>query len=96
MSAEDLLDYFTALKGISKSSRKRKAIVKFKITNLYEVRHKLVLLFWQDKQRFRLHNYYQINIVDEPTAGLDPAEDIVFKCFYVKLVQIVRLFFPIL
>ena len=80
MSAEDLLDYFATLKGISKKSE-RKAIVKevLDITNLYEVRHKYVAGYSGGmKQRFGiaqlLLNNPKLIIVDEPTAGLDPAE----------------------
>jgi ABC-type multidrug transport system ATPase subunit len=80
MSAEDLLDYFATLKGISNSSE-RKAIVKevLEITNLYEVRRKHVAGYSGGmKQRFGiaqlLLNNPKLIIVDEPTAGLDPAE----------------------
>jgi ABC-type multidrug transport system ATPase subunit len=80
MSAEDLLDYFATLKGISKSSE-RKAIVKevLEITNLYAVRKKYVAGYSGGmKQRFGiaqlLLNNPKLIIVDEPTAGLDPAE----------------------
>ncbi|PQB07454.1 multidrug ABC transporter ATP-binding protein [Polaribacter filamentus] len=80
MSAEDLLDYFATLKGISNSSE-RKAIVKevLEITNLYEVRRKDVAGYSGGmKQRFGiaqlLLNNPKLIIVDEPTAGLDPAE----------------------
>jgi len=80
MSAEDLLDYFATLKGISNKSD-RKAIVKevLEITNLYEVRRKHVAGYSGGmKQRFGiaqlLLNNPKLIIVDEPTAGLDPAE----------------------
>jgi ABC-type multidrug transport system ATPase subunit len=80
MSAEDLLDYFATLKGIASKSD-RKAIVKevLEITNLYEVRHKHVAGYSGGmKQRFGiaqlLLNNPKLIIVDEPTAGLDPAE----------------------
>ena len=80
MSAEDLLDYFGALKGISNKSE-RKAIVKevLEITNLYDVRKKDVAGYSGGmKQRFGiaqlLLNNPKLIIVDEPTAGLDPAE----------------------
>jgi ABC-type multidrug transport system ATPase subunit len=80
MSAEDLLDYFATLKGIANKSE-RGAIVKevLEITNLYEVRHKHVAGYSGGmKQRFGiaqlLLNNPKLIIVDEPTAGLDPAE----------------------
>tara|TARA_B100000809_G_scaffold257101_1_gene298096 strand:- start:1348 stop:2235 length:888 start_codon:yes stop_codon:yes gene_type:complete len=80
MSAEDLLEYFATLKGISNKSE-RKAIVKevLEITNLYEVRRKYVAGYSGGmKQRFGiaqlLLNNPKLIIVDEPTAGLDPAE----------------------
>jgi ABC-type multidrug transport system ATPase subunit len=80
MSAEELLDYFATLKGIASTSE-RKAIVKevLEITNLYEVRRKNVAGYSGGmKQRFGiaqlLLNNPKLIIVDEPTAGLDPAE----------------------
>jgi len=80
MSAEDLLDYFATLKGIANKTE-RKAIVKevLEITNLYDVRHKYVAGYSGGmKQRFGiaqlLLNNSKLIIVDEPTAGLDPAE----------------------
>jgi|TARA_B110000093_G_scaffold153149_1_gene168709 ABC-type multidrug transport system ATPase subunit len=80
MSAEELLDYFATLKGISNSTE-RKAIVKevLEITNLYDVRRKNVAGYSGGmKQRFGiaqlLLNHPKLIIVDEPTAGLDPAE----------------------
>jgi ABC-type multidrug transport system ATPase subunit len=80
MSAEDLLDYFATLKGVSNKAE-RNAIVKevLEITNLYEVRRKHVAGYSGGmKQRFGiaqlLLNNPKLIIVDEPTAGLDPAE----------------------
>lgn len=80
MSAENLLDYFARLKGISSSSE-RKAIVKkvLEVTNLYDQRSKYVSGYSGGmKQRFGiaqlLLNNPKLIIVDEPTAGLDPAE----------------------
>ena len=80
MSAERLLDYFAQLKGISSSSE-RKAIVKevLEVTNLWDVRKKSVSGYSGGmKQRFGiaqlLLNNPKLIIVDEPTAGLDPAE----------------------
>jgi ABC-type multidrug transport system ATPase subunit len=80
MSAEDLLDYFATLKGVS-SKNDRTILVKevLEITNLYEVRKKDVAGYSGGmKQRFGiaqlLLNNPKLIIVDEPTAGLDPAE----------------------
>lgn len=80
MSAEDLLDYFATLKGVSSKSE-RQALVKevLEITNLYDVRRKNVAGYSGGmKQRFGiaqlLLNSPKLIIVDEPTAGLDPAE----------------------
>ncbi|TDP60176.1 ABC transporter ATP-binding protein [Flavobacterium dankookense] len=80
MSAENLLDYFARLKGIASASD-RKAIVKevLEVTNLWDVRMKNVSGYSGGmKQRFGiaqlLLNNPKLIIVDEPTAGLDPAE----------------------
>ena len=80
MSAENLLDYFARLKGIS-SKKDRADLVKqvLEVTNLYDVRMKNVSGYSGGmKQRFGiaqlLLNNPKLIIVDEPTAGLDPAE----------------------
>ncbi|WP_040282074.1 ABC transporter ATP-binding protein [Psychroserpens damuponensis] len=80
MSAEALLDYFATLKGVS-SKTDRQALVKevLEITNLYDMRKKHVAGYSGGmKQRFGiaqlLLNNPKLIIVDEPTAGLDPAE----------------------
>lgn len=80
MSALDLLDYFARLKGISKASERNEIVTKvLEVTNLYEVRRKSVSGYSGGmKQRFGiaqlLLNDPKLIIVDEPTAGLDPAE----------------------
>ncbi|HUM46448.1 MAG TPA: ABC transporter ATP-binding protein [Chitinophagales bacterium] len=80
MSAEDLLDYFALLKGIAaKKDRSRQIREVLEITNLYEVRKKYVDGYSGGmKQRFGIAQLLLNNpgliIVDEPTAGLDPAE----------------------
>ncbi|WP_445956984.1 ABC transporter ATP-binding protein [Yeosuana sp.] len=80
MSAEDLLDYFATLKGVkSKSDRQKLVREVLEITNLYDVSKKEVAGYSGGmKQRFGiaqlLLNNPKLIIVDEPTAGLDPAE----------------------
>lgn len=80
MSAEDLLDYFAHLKGISSRAARKKIVQKvLEITNLYQVKSKNVSGYSGGmKQRFGiaqlLLNDPKLIIVDEPTAGLDPAE----------------------
>ena len=80
MSAVDLLDYFARLKGISNARERREIVSRvLEVTNLYEVRRKSVSGYSGGmKQRFGiaqlLLNDPKLIIVDEPTAGLDPAE----------------------
>jgi len=80
MSANDLLDYFATLKGVASKSDRQKLVKEvLEITNLYEVRYKHVAGYSGGmKQRFGiaqlLLNNPKLIIVDEPTAGLDPAE----------------------
>ena len=80
MSAEELLNYFALLKGISNKKEREPLIEKLlEITNLTDVRKKNVSGYSGGmKQRFGiaqlLLNNPQLIIVDEPTAGLDPAE----------------------
>jgi ABC-type multidrug transport system ATPase subunit len=80
VAAEQLLDYFARLKGIA--SKKERALIVdevLQLTNLQDVRKKSVSGYSGGmKQRFGiaqlLLNRPQLIIVDEPTAGLDPAE----------------------
>ncbi len=80
LSAQKLLDYFAQLKGIAKASDRKKIIKEvLEVTNLWEVRNKSVSGYSGGmKQRFGiaqlLLNNPKLIIVDEPTAGLDPAE----------------------
>ena len=83
-SAEDLLDYFAVLKGITnRSSRKEVVESLLKQTNLWDKRRqKLGGFSGGMKQRFgvavALLGNPKLMIVDEPTAGLDPAERVRF------------------
>jgi ABC-type multidrug transport system ATPase subunit len=84
VSAEELLDHFALLKGIA-ARRARKAVVEalLRQVNLYPVRkQKLGGYSGGMKQRFgvavALLGNPQLLIVDEPTAGLDPAERVRF------------------
>jgi len=80
MSAEELLNYFAKLKGISDKNERKALIEKLlEITNLTDVKKKNVSGYSGGmKQRFGiaqlLLNNPELIIVDEPTAGLDPAE----------------------
>lgn len=80
LSAEDLLHYFANLKGITSKADRQKIVAEvLQITNLYDVRRKSVSGYSGGmKQRFgiaqMLLNNPKLIIVDEPTAGLDPAE----------------------
>ncbi len=80
LSAEELLSYFAQLKGISSAADRKKIVSEvLEVTNLYAVRKKNVSGYSGGmKQRFGiaqlLLNKPKLIIVDEPTAGLDPAE----------------------
>src|SRR5688500_7896063 len=84
VSAEDLLDHFALLKGIAtRGERKQVVEALLRQTNLWEVRkQKLGGYSGGMKQRFgaavALLGNPKLLIVDEPTAGLDPAERVRF------------------
>jgi ABC-2 type transport system ATP-binding protein len=80
ISAQDMLQHIAVMKGIT-SSTERKAIVDALLqqTNLWDVRKKALSTYSGGmKQRFGIAQALLGNprliIVDEPTAGLDPAE----------------------
>ncbi|MEO0470170.1 MAG: ABC transporter ATP-binding protein [Bacteroidota bacterium] len=80
VSAENLLDHLAVLKGIS-HKKERKELVEYLLnkTNLYDVRKKNLGGYSGGmRQRFGIAQALIANpkliIVDEPTAGLDPAE----------------------
>jgi ABC-type multidrug transport system ATPase subunit len=84
VSAERLLEHFAVLKGITER-RARKEIVEalLRQTNLYEARKKKLGTYSGGmRQRFgvavALLGAPKLIIVDEPTAGLDPAERVRF------------------
>ena len=84
VSAEDLLDHFALLKGVATRAARR-ALVEalLRQVNLWEVRRqKLGGYSGGMKQRFgvavALLGNPALMIVDEPTAGLDPAERVRF------------------
>jgi len=80
ISALDMLQHLAVMKGVT-SPRERKEMVDaiLQQTNLWEVRKKALSTFSGGmKQRFGIAQALLANprliIVDEPTAGLDPAE----------------------
>lgn len=84
VSAEDLLTHFAALKGLA-NSKERKEVVKHLLqqVNLYDARTRAVSGFSGGmRQRFGIAQALlgdpRLVIVDEPTAGLDPAERVRF------------------
>ncbi|WP_133272274.1 ABC transporter ATP-binding protein [Hymenobacter radiodurans] len=83
-SAEELLDYFAVLKGITNRAVRRETTeALLKQTNLWDKRkQKLGGFSGGMKQRFgvavALLGNPRLLIVDEPTAGLDPAERVRF------------------
>jgi len=84
VSAEKLLDHFAALKGIT-NGKERKELVTHLLNqvNLYQARDRAVSGFSGGmRQRFGIAQALlgdpRLVIVDEPTAGLDPAERVRF------------------
>ena len=84
VSAEELLDHFALLKGVTSRGARRDAVeALLRQVNLWDVRRqKLGGYSGGMKQRFgvavALLGSPELMIVDEPTAGLDPAERVRF------------------
>lgn len=82
--AEDLLNYFAVLKGFKQRGNRKKVVeALLRQVNLWEVRRQNVGGFSGGmRQRFgvavALLGNPKLMIVDEPTAGLDPAERVRF------------------
>ena len=82
--AEELLNYFAVMKGIKERSSRREVVAALlKQTNLWDVRgQKLGGFSGGMRQRFgvaiAMLGNPKLIIVDEPTAGLDPAERVRF------------------
>jgi ABC-2 type transport system ATP-binding protein len=80
ISALDMLNHLAVMKGISKSGERREIVdALLKQTNLWDARKKALSTYSGGmKQRFGIAQALLANpkliIVDEPTAGLDPAE----------------------
>ena len=84
VSAEDMLDHFAMLKGLSRKGERRDVVHSLlRQTNLFDVRKKALGSFSGGmKQRFGIAQALlgdpRLIIVDEPTAGLDPEERVRF------------------
>jgi ABC-2 type transport system ATP-binding protein len=80
LSALDMLNHLAVLKGVTLSSERKDLVdALLKQTNLWEARKKALSTYSGGmKQRFGIAQALLANpkliIVDEPTAGLDPAE----------------------
>ncbi|MCF7983267.1 MAG: ABC transporter ATP-binding protein [Thiohalocapsa sp.] len=84
LSAVSLLEHIAILKGLAERRQRREAVDHLlQQVNLFEARHKAVSSFSGGmRQRFgvaqALLGQPSVVIVDEPTAGLDPAERVRF------------------
>jgi len=93
VSAEDLLDHFAVLKGITRRDERHRLVTAlFEQTNLQRDRSKQLGSFSGGmRQRFgiavALLGNPRLIIVDEPTAGLDPEERVRFLNLLAELGQ---------
>lgn len=84
VSAEEMLDHFAVLKGITSRAERRETVAALlRQTNLFDVRKKAIGGFSGGmKQRFGIAQALlgrpELIVVDEPTAGLDPEERVRF------------------
>ena len=80
ISAQDLLEHLAVLKGVGPAGPRREQVkALLELTNLYDVRKRAVAEFSGGmRRRFGIAQALlgdpRLIIVDEPTAGLDPAE----------------------
>jgi ABC-2 type transport system ATP-binding protein len=80
MSAADMLEHLAVMKGVTSSKERREMVdALLQQTNLWDARKKALSTYSGGmKQRFGIAQALLANprliIVDEPTAGLDPAE----------------------
>lgn len=80
VSAQDLLEHLAVLKGVGPAKQRQEQVkALLELTNLYDVRKRAVAEFSGGmRRRFGIAQALlgdpRIVIVDEPTAGLDPAE----------------------
>jgi len=91
VSAETMLDHVAVLKGLTDTTRRRETVRSLlQQTNLYEVRKQSLGSFSGGmRQRFGIAQALlgepRLLIVDEPTAGLDPAERLRFHNLLAEL-----------